>query len=88
MHDHFCVCFGAEHHALGFEFATQLSVILDDAVVHQHQTVAGAMRMRVVFARRTVRCPAGVRDTHGAAERRLLNRVDQATHFTHGTASM
>ena len=64
------VGFGDELVALGGEFALQVEIVFDDAVV-DHDDAAGAvaMRMGILFGGAAVRGPAGVADAEGAVER-------------------
>ena len=73
-------------HALGFEgielggkfsrdvvqLGTQLGVVFDNAVMHDGDT-QGAVRMRVVFCRCSVRRPARMADADNALEARLAH---------------
>ncbi len=68
MRDNLGVGIGGKFGALLFEFAAQLSKILDDAVVH-HRELFGGVRMGVVLGRPAMRRPAGVADADGAIER-------------------
>ena len=62
------VGFGREVMALGDQFVPQFAEVLDDAVMHDGQALAG-MRMRIVLARAAVRGPARMADADGAAQR-------------------
>ncbi len=68
MGDHLGVGLRAELRALALQFLAQLAEILDDAVVHDRQTVGG-VRMRVALGRPAVGCPARMADADGAGER-------------------
>jgi len=52
-------------------------VVLDDAVVHHGQIIAGEMRVGVALARRAVGGPAGVRDAQTTGQLRLGLRLFQ-----------
>ncbi len=70
--DDFGVGFGDELVALGGEFALEVEVVLDDAVVDDDDAAgAVAMGMGVFFGGAAVRGPAGVADAEGAVERML-----------------
>ena len=57
--------------AFGDELVLQLEIILDDAVVHDHDFAGAiAMRVRVFFGGAAVRGPARVADAVDAFERR------------------
>ena len=72
MRDDFGVGFGDELVALGNEFALQVEVVFDDAVV-DHNDAAGAVAMGVgvLFGGAAVRGPAGVADAECAMERMI-----------------
>ena len=76
VRDDLGVGLGLERVALALQFAFQLEIVLDDAVVH-HDDLAGAvtMRMRVLFGGPAVRRPARVAHAVDAVERLDPDRV-------------
>ena len=70
--NHLGVRLRLERDSLGLQLGAQLSEVLDDAVLHDHQ-LAGEIhvRMRVALARLAVGCPARVADADVALDRRL-----------------
>ncbi len=67
--DDFGVGFGDELVALRGEFALEVEIVFDDAVVDDDDAAgAVAMRMGVFFGGAAVGCPAGVADAEGAVE--------------------
>ncbi len=69
LHDHLGIGVGLELDALSRQFLAQFDVILDDAVMHDHEfAVHTDVRMGVVFGGRAVRRPPGVADADGAAD--------------------
>ena len=81
MGDDLGVCLGDELVALRDEFALQLEVVFDDAVVDDHDAAgAVAMGMGILFRGAAVRGPARVADAEGAIERMLAQhffKIDQ-----------
>ena len=83
---------GDELVALRSEFALQLEIIFDNAVVDDDDAAgAVAMGMGVLFGGAAVRGPAGVADAEGAVERMLAQNLFKvgelawsATHFKRG----
>ncbi len=61
MHHHLGVGFSLEAAAFGAQFAAQRMEVLDDAVVHQNDTIV-AVRMGVDRGRSAVGGPSGVAD--------------------------
>ena len=81
------VGFGDELVALGGEFALQLEIVLDDAVVDDDDAAgAVAMRMGVLFGGAAVRGPAGVADAEGAVERMLAQDLFQVAQLAGSAA--
>ena len=71
------------------EFVLQLEIILDDAVVHDHDFAGAiAMRMRVFFGGAAVRGPARVADAVDALERALANRFFEIAELAGGAADI
>ena len=69
MGDDLGVGFGDEFVALGGEFALEIEVVFDDAVVDDDDAAgAVAMRMGVLFSGAAVGCPASVADAESAVE--------------------
>jgi hypothetical protein len=77
VRDDFGVGLRTEAVAQVLELGAQQIVILDDAVVHDGDAVAGNMRMRVAHRRHAVRRPARMRDADVARDRRLGDRILQ-----------
>src|SRR5690606_8714680 len=71
--------------ALGLELGAQLGVVLDDAVVHHRQRVAGDVRMGIVGIGRAVGGPAGVGDAGAAGQRRAALQALELLHLAVGT---
>ena len=84
MRDDFGVGLGAELVARALQLGAQLFVVLDDAVVHDGQAVAGDVRMGVALARHAMRGPARVGDAHGSVNGRLIQRLLQHLHLAQG----
>src|SRR5215203_1628038 len=74
MRDYLGVGFGAETATARLQGPTQLEIVFDDAVVNDDDT-AGAMRVRILFGRATMRCPARVSDANRAGDRILTQKV-------------
>ncbi len=87
--DHFGVGLSGELVAFFDELALQRNIVLDDAVVHDHDS-SGAIAMRVgVFFRGTaVRGPAGVADAVGAIERLEADDFFQVAQLALGPANL
>ena len=86
MGDDFGICFGLELYAFGDEFRLEGRVVLDDAVVDDgNLAVEAHVRVRIRFGRCTVRCPAGVRDADGTADRMRLELVFKGAYFARST---
>ena len=67
--------------------ALQVEVVLDDAVVHDDEAArAVAVRVRVLFRRTAVGCPAGVPDAVVAADRRRPQGLRQPRHLAGAAA--
>ena len=80
---------------IGGEFVTccaqlfaQLFVILDDAVVHDRQTIARDVWMGIALGRHAVSGPTGMRDTKFAVGGRGVDGVLQHLHFTDGANTL
>ena len=87
MRDDFGIGLRSEHIAARLQLGAQLFVILDDAVVDNGQTIVRHMRVRVAFARYTMRSPAGVRDAGVAGDRTALQRLLQHLHLADGATA-
>ena len=83
------VGFGDELVALGGEFALQIEVVLDDAVVDDDDAAgAVAMRMGVLFSGAAVGGPAGVADAEGAVEGMFAQDFFQVVQLAGGAAHL
>ena len=65
MGDDLGIGLGRKFMALGLQLAAQLPEILDNAIMHDAD-IRADMRMRVIFAWPSMRCPAGVADADPA----------------------
>lgn len=72
--DGFGVGIGAEDIAQALEALTQRFVVLDDAVVHHGQILAGEVWVSITLARRTVGGPASVGDAQTPGQRLGVQR--------------
>ena len=82
LHDDFGVGIGVELHALGSQFGAQFLVILDDAIVHQHDlAVRAGVRVSVAGGGFAVSGPAGMANADLALKRGFLYQGDQALEF-------
>ncbi len=72
--------------ALRSSCSRRLAEILDDAVVHDGDEIGG-MRMRVVFRRAPMCCPARMTDADRAAERFALQPCFERVQFAFGAAT-
>ena len=80
MRDDLGVGFGHKLVALRGEFALQLQIILDNAVMHNDDPPrAIPMRVRVLFRGPSVRGPAGVPDAEAAINGLLAQNLFQVT---------
>ncbi|MNJ48990.1 hypothetical protein D3C77_442030 [compost metagenome] len=84
--DDFGVCLRAEQVTQALELFTQFFVVLDDAVVHHRQILAGEMRVGIMLGWRAVGCPTSVGNTQLACQRvggysgfQLADLADAAT---------
>ena len=85
--DDFGVGFGDELVALRGEFALEVEVVFDDAVVDDDDAAgAVAMGMGVLFGGAAVGGPAGVADAEGAVERMLAQDFFEIAEFAGGAA--
>ena len=76
MSDDLGIRFRDEPMALPLKLALQIEVVLDDAVVHDHDLPAAvAVRVRILFCRTTVRGPSCMADTVVAGNRLGIDRV-------------
>src|ERR1019366_1987184 len=70
VRDDFGVGFGGEFVSFGDQLFLEREIVLDDAVVHHHDSAAAvAMRMGILFGGAAMRRPARVSDAVGAVER-------------------
>ena len=76
-----------EQRTLGFEFGSQLGMVLDDAVMH-HGDAGGRVGMRVAFGRRAMGRPAGVADAGGAGQRIPLQHGSQVVELAFRPAAV
>jgi len=79
---------GAELIARKLELIAQFLVILDDAVVHDREAAARDMRMRIAFARHTVRRPARMRNAAASLNRQLRQRLLERAHLADGAQAL
>lgn len=77
-----------EHVAQALEPLTERFVVLDDAVVHHRQFVAGEMRVGVAFGWRAVGRPAGMGDAQAAEQRRTGQAFLQAGDLADPAAAL
>src|SRR3982751_3778562 len=76
------ISFGGEFMALFGKLLLQRNVVLDDAVVHDHDAAgAVAVRVSIFFCWSAVRRPAGVANTVGAVQRLEANDLFQVAKF-------
>ena len=69
--------------ALPLQAPTEVAVVLDDAVMDDGHAV-GHVRMRIDFARRSVRRPARMRDADAAGELLGVHAALELRHLAHG----
>src|SRR5581483_1843328 len=62
--------------------ASDLLMVLDDAVMHNRQSIPADMRMRIALTRRAMRGPARVRDAERPLEPGLVRHVDEVCDAT------
>ena len=75
--------------SLGGEFALQLKIILDNAVMYNHNAAgAVAVRVRVFFGWPAVRGPARVADAERAVERMLAQDLFQIPELARRTPEL
>ena len=87
MGDDFGIGFGDELVALGGEFALQVEIVFDDAVVDDDDAAgAVAMGMGIFFGGAAVGGPAGVADAEGALEGMLAEDFFKIAEFAGGAA--
>ncbi len=85
--DDFSVGFGDELVALCGEFALQVQIVFDDAVVDDDDTAGAiAMGMGVLFGGAAMRGPAGVADAKGAVERMFAEDFFEVAEFSGSAA--
>ena len=83
------VGFGDELVALRGEFALQIEIVLDDAVVDDDDAAgAVAMGMGILFRGAAMRGPAGVADAEGAVERMLAQNLFQVGELARRAAHL
>jgi hypothetical protein len=89
VRDHLGVGLGREDVAEPLQFAAQLFVVLDDAVVDDRDAVLGDVRMRVALGRHAVGGPARVRDAEIAVRRDWsIQRFLQHAHLADGAHAL
>ena len=81
VRDDFGVGVRIEAVALGFQLLAQIRVVLDDAVVHDRDAVAGDVRVCVLGVRNAVGRPARMRDAGEAGDRGALVQGLQLAHL-------
>ena len=85
--DDFGIGFGDELVALGGEFALEVEVVFDDAVVDDDDAAgAVAMGMGIFFGGAAVGGPAGVADAEGAVEGMLAQNFFEIAQLAGGAA--
>jgi hypothetical protein len=86
--DDLCVSFGDKLVALGCEFALEVEVIFDNAVVDDDDaTGAIAMRVSVLFRRAAVRRPAGVANAESSADGMIAQDFFEVAQLSRGAAN-
>ena len=88
MRDHFGVGLGSELVTELLQVVAQLFVVLDDAVVHDGQTVVRDMRMRVALGGHAMSGPARVCDAHLAVRVIGVDRVLEHLHLADGAQAL
>ena len=89
MRDDFRIGLGRELVAFFDQLFLQAEIVLDDAVVHDHDfSRAVAMGMGVFFGGTSVRGPASVADAVGAVERLLPDGFFQVAQLAFGAADL
>ena len=89
MSNDFSVGLGGELVSFFHQLPFQAEIILDDAVVHDHDFAgAVAVRMGIFFGGTTVRGPAGVPDAVGSVDRLLADGLFQVAQFAFGAAEL
>src|SRR5579864_5491863 len=89
MGDNLSVGFGGELVAFFDQLALQGKIVLDDAVMHDHDAAgAVAVGMSVLFAGAAVRGPTGVADAIGAVERLGADDLFQVAQLAFGAADL
>ena len=87
MRQHLGVRLGVENVPLALEFGAELFVVLDHAIVDQHNTAALiGMRVRVFFGHRAMRGPAGVADSAVAVNRVFADQLGEVLDAADGPA--
>ena len=83
MCHHLSVCLGRKGITRRFQLITQRFMILDDAIVHDRNTLVGQMRVRVVLCRTPVSRPAGMCHADGATQWRVKQDFFQRTYLAY-----
>ncbi len=86
--DDFGVGLGGELIAELLQLIAQLFVILDDAVVHDGDAIAGNVRVSVALGRNAMGCPPSVGNSHLAVRGRLAERFLQHFDLAHGAQAL
>src|ERR1700682_2048629 len=89
VRDYFRVSFGCELVSFGDQLLLEREIVLDNAIVHHHDSArAVAMRMRVFFGGTAMRGPAGVSDAVGAIERLEPDHFFQVAQLAFGATDL
>ncbi len=89
MSDDLGVGLGDEFVALRRQFALQVEIVFDDAVVdHDNAARAVAMGMRVLFRGSAMRGPAGMADAEGSLQRMFVENIFQIGQLAGGAAHL
>src|SRR5712692_5259378 len=89
VRDDFRVGFGGELVSFGDQLLLEREIVLDNAVVHDHDSAAAvAMGMGVLFGGAAVGGPAGVSDAVGAVERLEADHFFEVPQLAFGAADL
>lgn len=82
MRDRFCISLRLEFDTLSDQFFTQRKIILNDAIMYDHDPICHAnMRMCVLLAWRAVSCPACMTDINIPFNRIAADRFSSFSIF-------
>ena len=87
MRDQFRVRVGLDRPTVGFELTPQLTIVFDDAVVHDHDR-ARALGMCVALGRLAMRGPTGVTNANAAFDRCGADFAFEVVELAFGTADI